>query len=247
MRRWHNRGVIEELIPAPASAAHTRVDSAAAVRGLFPEEAAAVARAVPKRRQEYASVRMCARLAMGALGVPSVALLSGRRGAPRWPEGLVGSMTHCAGYRAAVVGRVADYRGLGIDAEPNSPLPEDVLEYVSLPQERDRLRALGAAAPDVCWDRLLFSAKEAVFKVWYPLTGRELDFGEADVRIGAGAGTSAPGPYASGTFSADVLIPAGGPDGAHLKLLEGRWLCRDGLVVTAIALRRRTDGPPPGS
>ncbi|MFD3334434.1 4'-phosphopantetheinyl transferase [Streptomyces sp. NPDC058700] len=220
--------MIEELVPAPASAAHAFRDCESAVRELFPEEAAAVARALPKRRQEYAVVRMCARRAMGALGVEAVALVAGERGAPRWPAGLVGSMTHCAGYRAAVVGRVSDYRGLGIDAEPNAPLDDDVLEFVSLPRERARLRELAASAPEVRWDRLLFSAKEAVFKVWYPLTRRELDFGDADVRIDPEAGT----------FTARISLPDHGPDGDRLKVLEGRWLCRDGLVVTAVALRR---------
>ncbi|MER5311814.1 4'-phosphopantetheinyl transferase superfamily protein [Streptomyces sp. NPDC002773] len=220
--------MIEELIPAPASAAHTFRDCESDVRALFPEEAAALARALPKRRQEYAAVRMCARRAMSALGAPAVALVTGERGAPRWPAGLVGSMTHCAGYRAAVVGRVSDYRGLGIDAEPNAPLDDDVLDFVALPRERARLRELAAYVPEVCWDRLLFSAKEAVFKVWYPLTGRELDFGDADVLIDPGAGT----------FTAYVGVPDDGPDGDHLKVLEGRWLCRGGLVVTAVALRR---------
>ncbi|MFD3572173.1 4'-phosphopantetheinyl transferase [Streptomyces sp. NPDC058667] len=220
--------MIEELVPAPASAAHAFRDCESAVRELFPEEAAAVARALPKRRQEYAVVRMCARRAMGALGVEAVALVAGERGAPRWPAGLVGSMTHCAGYRAAVVGRVSDYRGLGIDAEPNAPLDDDVLEFVSLPRERARLRELAASAPEVRWDRLLFSAKEAVFKVWYPLTRRELDFGDADVRIDP----------ETGTFTARISLPDHGPDGDRLKVLEGRWLCRDGLVVTAVALRR---------
>ncbi|MFD3723895.1 4'-phosphopantetheinyl transferase [Streptomyces sp. NPDC058671] len=220
--------MIEELVPAPASAAHAFRDCESAVRELFPEEAAAVALALPKRRQEYAVVRMCARRAMGALGVEAVALVAGERGAPRWPAGLVGSMTHCAGYRAAVVGRVSDYRGLGIDAEPNAPLDDDVLEFVSLPRERARLRELAASAPEVRWDRLLFSAKEAVFKVWYPLTRRELDFGDADVRIDPEAGT----------FTARISLPDHGPDGDRLKVLEGRWLCRDGLVVTAVALRR---------
>ncbi|MGA5196559.1 4'-phosphopantetheinyl transferase family protein [Streptomyces exfoliatus] len=224
--------MIEELIPAPASTAHTFLDSESAVRALFPEEAAVVARAVPKRRQEYAGVRMCARRAMNALGVPAVALVPGRRGAPRWPAGLVGSMTHCAGYRAAVVGHVRDYRGLGIDAEPNEPLGDGLLEYVSLPQERVRIRALAVSAPEVHWDRMLFSAKESVFKVWYPLTERELDFEEADIRIDPDAGT----------FTAHVAVPAEGPDGEHLKVMEGRWLCRDGLVVTAVALRRTHPG-----
>ncbi|MFJ8229736.1 4'-phosphopantetheinyl transferase [Streptomyces sp. NPDC094448] len=230
--------MIGELIPAPASAAHSFSDSASAVHALFPEEAAAVARAVPKRRQEYASVRLCARRAMHALGVTAAPLVAGRRGAPQWPAGLVGSMTHSAGYRAAVVGRVRDYLGLGIDAEPNAPLADGLLEFISPPGEHARVLELAAGAPEICWDRLLFSAKETVFKIWYPLTGRELDFGDADIRFDPG----------DGTFTARLTVPAGGPDADRLKVLTGRWLCRDGLVVTAIALRHpgpTTPAPSP--
>ncbi|MCX5214368.1 4'-phosphopantetheinyl transferase superfamily protein [Kitasatospora sp. NBC_00240] len=220
--------MIEELIPPPAATAHAFTDHRAAVAALYPQEAAAVAQAVAKRRREYATVRMCARRALNGLGVPAAPLVAGRRGAPRWPAGVVGSMTHCAGYRAAAVGRSADFLGLGIDAEPNEPLPDDLLEFVSLPGERARLRDLADAAPEVRWDRLLFSAKEAVFKTWYPLTERELDFTEAELDF-------APD---TGSFSARLLVPGVDAGGRHLDGFTGRWLCREGLVVTAIALEQ---------
>ncbi|MFI6847338.1 4'-phosphopantetheinyl transferase [Kitasatospora sp. NPDC050467] len=222
--------MIEELIPPPAGTAHAFTDHEAALAALYPQEAAAVALAVPKRRREYATVRMCARRALNGVGVAAAPLVAGTRGAPQWPAGVVGSMTHCAGYRAAAVGRSSDYLGLGIDAEPNEPLPDDLLEFVSLPAERARLRELAAAAPDVCWDRLLFSAKEAVFKTWYPLAARELDFSEAELGFDPEAGT----------FSARLLVPGVSAGGRHLEGFSGRWLCRGGLVVTAIALERPT-------
>ncbi|AUY48407.1 4'-phosphopantetheinyl transferase superfamily protein [Streptomyces sp. CB01881] len=220
--------MIEELVPPPATTAHAFTDHEAAVTALYPQEAAAVAQAVPKRRREYATVRMCARRALNGLGVPPAPLVAGRRGAPRWPTGVVGSMTHCPGYRAAVVGRSGDFLGLGADAEPNEPLPDDLLDFVSLPGERARLRELAAAAPEVCWDRLLFSAKEAVFKTWYPLAERELDFSEAELDFDPEAGT----------FSARLLVPGVSAGGLRIEGFSGRWLCRDGLVVTAIAVER---------
>lgn len=110
-------------------------------------------------------------------------VLPGERGAPRWPEGLVGSMTHCDGYRAAALVRATDLASLGIDAEPHTPLPDGILPSVSLPAERVRLARLTAGQPAVHWDRLLFSAKESVYKTWFPLTGKWLDFEEADIEI----------------------------------------------------------------
>lgn len=122
-------------------------------------------------------------------------MLSGARGEPLWPDGIVGSLTHCPGFRAAAVAHSSAFVGLGIDAEPNLSLPGDLLEFISLPQERARVHALTQSSPRVCWDRLLFSAKETVFKTWFPLAKRELDFAEADIRIDPD----------SGTFSARLL------------------------------------------
>ncbi|OEV32183.1 4'-phosphopantetheinyl transferase [Streptomyces nanshensis] len=208
-----------------------------ACRALFPDEAAVVAKAVPKRQREFADVRACARGALAQLGVPPVPLIPGHRGAPRWPEGVIGSMTHCDGYRAAAVARAADAAGLGIDAEPGGPLPEGVLDVVSLPAEREHLGALAAARPEVCWDRLLFSAKESVFKAWYPLTARELDFSEAEIAIDAEAGT----------FSARLLVEGPVVDGERLRTMTGRWEAQRGLVVTAVLLgARRASGAVAG-
>jgi 4'-phosphopantetheinyl transferase EntD len=218
--------MMEALIPPPACSADKFLRSAAAASELYPREAATVARAVPKRRQEYASVRVCARRAMRELGVAPTPLPPGRRGAPRWPSGLVGSMTHCPGYQAAVIGHARDFRGFGIDAEPNLPLPRSLMKIVALPQERLLVRALAEVSHQVCWDRLVFSAKEAVFKVWYPLTGRELDFRSAEIGIDS----------ALGTFIARLAMPDIGADSALLKTLHGRWMCRNGIVATAITL-----------
>nr|WP_240969395.1 4'-phosphopantetheinyl transferase superfamily protein [Streptomyces sp. HNM0575] len=209
----------------------------AAAAALFPEEAEAVARAVPKRRREFARVRVCARTALGRLGLPPVPLVPGHRGAPRWPEGVVGSMTHCAGYVAAAVAPSTETAGLGIDAEPDEPLPAGVLEAVSLPEERELLRSLSASHPGVHWDRLLFSAKESVFKAWYPLTSRELDFSEAEITIAAEAPRE-------GTFHARLLVEGTAPGGRRLRSFDGRWAARSALVVTAVHLAA---GPETGA
>jgi 4'-phosphopantetheinyl transferase EntD len=196
---------------------------------LFPREKALIARAVPKRQREFTTVRFLARRALRELGRPPVALLPGPRGAPRWPEGIVGSMTHCDGYRAAALAGAENTVGLGIDAEPNAPLPEGVLEAIALSGERDSIASLATRRPEVNWDRLLFSAKESVFKVWYPLTGRELDFTEAEIGF-------AP---TGGTFRARLLVPGPVVQGRRLGGFEGRWAAERGLLATAIHLPRR--------
>lgn len=192
---------------------------------LFPAEEAMVRNAVDKRRREFATVRRCAREAMAVLGRPAVPVLTGERGAPMWPDGLVGSMTHCAGYRAAVLADATVIRTVGIDAEPDEPLPPGVLDSIALPQERERLDRLRSADPRVHWDRLLFSAKESVYKAWFPMTRRWLDFEEATVTIDPGAGR----------FDARLLTRAE-VDGRPLTGFTGRFLATRGLVVTAIAV-----------
>ncbi|MEV4615462.1 4'-phosphopantetheinyl transferase superfamily protein [Kitasatospora sp. NPDC049258] len=188
---------------------------------LLPQEERLTTAMVPARRAEFTAVRACARQALGRLGLPPVPILPGPRGEPRWPRGIVGSMTHCAGYRAAAVARGSDLPVLGIDAEPHQPLPPGVLTAVSLPQERSRRHALRRADPGIHWDRLLFSAKEAVFKAWYPMTGRPLDFADADVVL-----------TPDGTWWARLRLPH--PPGApHPRGFTGRWLVSDGLVLTA--------------
>lgn len=225
--------VIDELLPPGAVAVEALSDPPEAT--LFPEEEALLARAVQKRRLEFTTVRHCARTALARLGVAAVPILPGERGAPRWPAGIVGSMTHCAGYRAAVLARGTDMVTIGVDAEPHGELPPDVLGAVTLPQERDQLARLAAERPDVHWDRLLFSAKEAVYKAWFPLARKWLDFDEAHVTFDPGVGGGANG-YASGTFDARLLVPGPVVDGTRLPGFAGRWLVRDGLLFAAIAL-----------
>lgn len=197
---------------------------------LFPEELAVVAKAVDKRRGEFAEVRVAARRALAELGRPAAPILPGERGAPGWPSGVVGSMTHCDGYRAAVVARESELVSLGVDAEPDLPLPDGVFAMISLPEERGTVAGLAGPQPAVNWERLLFCAKEAVYKTWFPLTRAWLDFGEASVDL-----------RPDGTFSARLLVPGPMVGGERLGGFDGRWLARNGLLVAAIAVERRED------
>jgi 4'-phosphopantetheinyl transferase EntD len=208
--------VIEELVPATVTAVATRADLSTQ---LFAEEVRSLGPAVDARRREFEAGRACARRALARLGVPAVAVASGARGEPLWPARVVGSITHCARYRACAVAHADDVLAVGIDAEPDAPLPAGVLAAVASAGER---RALAAHGTGVCWDRVLFSAKEAVFKAWYPLTGQALAFEDADVRIDS----------AAGTFGGRLLVD--GP----LRELRGRWGAAAGIVCTAVVVAR---------
>ncbi|MFF4301837.1 4'-phosphopantetheinyl transferase [Streptomyces sp. NPDC001601] len=223
--------MIEELLPESVVAVEMLGDEAIREAPLYPEEAALVARAVPKRRREFAAVRACARDAMEKLGVPPQPVVSGERGAPRWPDGLVGSMTHCEGYCAAALVRDTDLASLGIDAEPHAALPGGVAEAVLLPAERQRLAVLAAERPGVHWDRLLFSAKESVYKAWFPLTGKWLDFTEADIAL-----VPEPGERPHGVLRARLLVPGPEVGGRRLEVFEGRWSVGHGMLTSAVVV-----------
>lgn len=216
--------MLDEIVPPQVAAVET-FDDPLGVR-LYPEEEALLRRAVASRRIEFGTARWCARQALARLGVPPAPILPGPRGAPSWPTGVAGSMTHCAGYRAAALAHSRDFAAIGIDAEPHGPLPDGVRDVIASQEEQLALTELAAAAPEVSWDKLLFSAKEAAYKAWFPLTQRWLGFKDASISINP----------ADGTFTARLLVP--GPVLADRQLTEfrGRWLVRDGLVITSIAV-----------
>lgn len=259
--------MLASLLPPEVAVEESFGDPEDAV--LLPGEEAVVARAVEKRRLEYTTTRHLARTALGRLGLSPIAIGTGGNREPLWPAGIVGSMTHCRGYRAAAVawggggggvglvggglvggglvggglvgggligggliggghvggGSVGPVTGIGIDAEPHGPLPEGVFDTIARPDEMPGLAALAAERPQVRWDRLVFSAKESVYKAWFPVARRWLGFGEASVEfVPAAEGTS-------GTFSARIL-----QSGAPITRMTGRWTIESGLVVTAVTL-----------
>jgi len=139
------------------------------VESMHADEAAFIGHATPRRQAEFATVRWCARQCFQELGRPFNGPLIPREDRrPTWPTGLVGSFTHCDGFRAAAVGR-STLVGLGIDAEPNEVLPDRVLGRVAHESEQTHLAELAQVESAIAWDRLLFSAKESVFKAWHPL------------------------------------------------------------------------------
>ncbi|MEV5436007.1 4'-phosphopantetheinyl transferase superfamily protein [Streptomyces sp. NPDC052682] len=188
---------------------------------LFPAEEREIAHAGYKRRREFTTGRVCARRALTRLGLAPAPLPPGPTGAPAWPAGVTGSITHCAGYRAAAVARSAELAGLGIDAEPHAPVSPAVRRGITSPSERAHLDRLDAVRPGIHWDRLLFSAKESVYKACSFLAPRALRFEDAEV-------TFSPG---TGTFTAHLA--------AGSLVLTGRWHVSHGILLTAAALPGR--------
>jgi 4'-phosphopantetheinyl transferase EntD len=216
--------VIEEILPPGVIAVDTREERLDIE--LFPAEQTALGQAVEKRRREFVTARACAREALARLGMPPSPIATGERGQPLWPEGVVGSITHCATYRACALAHAHELAGVGIDAEPHAPLPDGVLGQIARAEERPRLAQLALAEPGVCWDRLLFCAKETVYKVWFPIAQCWLGFEDATFTFDP----------VGHTFQARLLKSWPDVGRCFPQALEGRWLIREGLTLTAIAL-----------
>ena len=216
--------MIEKLLPNGVVAVDTHDDWLDIV--LSPEEEATLGQATDRRRREFVTARGCAQQALKRLGLPPSSIPIGSQGEPRWPDGVVGSITPRAGYRACALAHAGSTAAVGIDAEPHEALPHGVLSAITGTQERAWLTELMHAKPTTHWDRLAFSAKEAVYKTWFSLTRRRLEFEDVIVTFDT----------VKQIFHARLLIPDPLVGQSGPTALDGCWLARDGLVLTAITL-----------
>jgi 4'-phosphopantetheinyl transferase EntD len=212
--------MIEYLLPAKIKSAVVRGENSTVF--LYPEEAAEVRAAVDSRRQEFSTGRFCARQALRELGLPASPIPRGPNREPLWPTGVVGSIAHCPGYCAAAAALDIDMVAIGIDVEIHDELPREVRQSV-LAHER---AWLSDAPKGVHWDRVLFSAKESVYKAWFPLTAAWLDFDDVAVMLDP----------AKGTFYAQLVGRSVRVSGYSVHGFTGRFMVQNGLVVTAVTL-----------
>jgi 4'-phosphopantetheinyl transferase EntD len=171
----------------------------------------------------------------------------------------VGSITHCPGFAAAAVARAQDVAALGIDAEPAGPVPPRFLDRIATATEVRDLARLTGQADGLPWGRILFSAKEAVYKAWFPLAGVAVAPRAVVVRVEPPTRASRSGRgRASGRFTGHVSPPSehADPGGTGLpgggQEVTGRWAVRGGLVVAAVVVvagphRSAPKSPPKSS
>ena len=197
------------------------VDPHSVQGGLLRAEQEEVAGAAPTRIEQFTAGRVCSRIALGRLGVATTPVLRGEDRAPIWPPGFVGSISHTDTWCAAAVARVEDVRSIGIDLEPATPLKESLWRRVCTPKERDWLHAL--SAPGLT-GKVIFSAKESVYKCQYPITSKFLGFQAVQLELG------------DESFRAVFQQEAG--EFKPGDVMTGRYLVEDGLVATACELPR---------
>jgi 4'-phosphopantetheinyl transferase EntD len=200
------------------------VDGAATPDPLHALEARTVRNAIPKRREEFARGRMCAKIAVARLTGGACVLPRALDGAPVWPGGVVGSLSHCRGLCCAVVGANTKWHNLGVDVETVQAIPERQLLLILTETE---MSSCDATAIDPL---IVFSAKEAFYKCHFPLFRSFLRFRDVQIEI-------EPTTQMDGLFHAEVL-DARLPGAAAARLVRGAWSKRGGFLFAAAALAR---------
>jgi 4'-phosphopantetheinyl transferase EntD len=215
---------LEGLLDADVRAAASTL--VAGPDALLPEERACVARAVEKRRREFAQGRVLARRLLADLGAAGGPLLPDADRVPRWPAGIVGSISHTDDLCVVAAAREGDVLGLGVDVEPEGPLGADLEARIATPTERAWLSGRGTERARHLL-RALFSVKECVYKACFPRTRERWGFQDLEVAL-------APEDEA---FRAEPRVGAlaGRP-------LAGRVARRGGYWIATFALRRE-DAP----
>ena len=153
------------------------------VEDLLPEESAVVARAVEKRQREFATGRYLARSIMADFGIRDFPLLNDSDRVPVWPAGFIGSISHCDDLCVVAVARQRHrLKGIGVDVEPDAPLEAELWPLIATAGELDWVRSQDEMAPGRLV-RLIYSAKEAVYKSLFPTCRLPLAFCEVEVDL----------------------------------------------------------------
>ncbi|GLR83550.1 4'-phosphopantetheinyl transferase family protein [Bradyrhizobium iriomotense] len=192
---------------------------------LYPEELAHICGAVQKRQAEFATARVCARKALIGLGESPCSLAPHADRSPRWPKGVVGSISHTEECCAVAVTHSRWVAGLGIDVESEATLPAELEELVCTRNERAWLEHYTKS--DRAWlGKLFFSAKEAVYKCQYMLSRSFMDFRDVELAIDVDRGT----------FSVTHLSLDGAGGGENMLRLEGKFRRLPRLIATVAIL-----------
>jgi 4'-phosphopantetheinyl transferase EntD len=144
---------------------------------LLPEETGAFRSSTVQVKRASGAARIVARALLGRLGYKGTPLPKSAAGPPIWPSGILGSLAHDSRVAVAAVGCSKHLSGIGIDIEPAEALPTELLEFVTTARERVTVSA------DPFRGRLIFVAKEAVYKAVFPLDHCFLDHHDLEINI----------------------------------------------------------------
>lgn len=132
--------------------------------------------AVLKRRQEFFAGRVCAALAYKKITAKDLTeLLSNDDRSPRWPAGIVGSISHNEKYVVAELS--SKVSAIGIDLATLGSVGKELLTNIC---NKDDVKLVSGISAEHLLT-FIFSFKEALFKAVYPLVKEFFDFHSASV------------------------------------------------------------------
>ena len=134
------------------------------------------------RKEHYRSGRICAKEVLSKLGTLGQPVLRDpQTREPLWPEGISGAITHSGNWAAAAAGKTSDVLGIGIDLEDlERQVDSRISRHVCIPEEQKWLQECG----EDCLEqnlKIIFSAKESIFKAFFPYTRTYLHFHDARI------------------------------------------------------------------
>ena len=216
-------------LPAGCASRSVRLnDEASDLGGLGVDLPSELADAVVRRRAHFRAGRWCAQAALAEAGCTVVSGLPRLpSGAPQWPAGFAGSITHTGSFVWAVAAATSAVEGIGVDAEAVMPDARRAAVSAMILQAAER-DAPGALDPCV-WATLVFSLKESLFKCLYPLAGERFYYQDAAVTLREPPDTG-PGEALL------TLSRALGPNYPAGREFTGRFVVRGAMVTTGVWL-----------
>ena len=134
------------------------------------------------RKEHYRSGRICAGEVLSKLGTLGQPVLRDpQTREPLWPEGISGAITHSGNWAAAAAGKTSDVSGIGIDLEDlERQVDSRISRHVCIPEEQKWLQECGEDFLEQNL-KIIFSAKESIFKAFFPYTRTYLHFHDARI------------------------------------------------------------------
>jgi len=147
---------------------------------LYENEKELINKAVHKRRVEFSTGRMLARMCIAMLKTEVTEVLQGENREPIWQKGLKGSISHNDILCAAVVTDNENILSVGIDIELTDGVTPDLWEHIFSLKEREYIKDSPAPLETAA---ILFSAKEAFYKMQFPITRQVIEFKDAEITL----------------------------------------------------------------
>ncbi|WP_433603529.1 sigma-70 family RNA polymerase sigma factor [Nocardia sp. CA-135953] len=200
------------------------------IRQVLPAEVH-TAETLDNEHSSVFNVWRCTERLLGDLGLADEPIPMGSDGRPQWPLGLIGATAQTNGYSGVALAPGQTFRAIGLDAK-NAAVRHARIHNMTLPHERSRMRELNSQHATTRWDQVYVSAKDNALALHSRLTGRLLNHSQVEVTLRLDDADNT-----TGTFEARLPIDAPEVVGPSLATMSGGFCIRNGIVVTAIALR----------